>query len=80
MNEEWQRVLIHRVDEGHILDTEEKTSSCHGNGLVSNASLIDFNFSLLCDGLLLVDVIRDNLRVLKNFNSGSISKNIIRVL
>ena len=58
-----QRVLVHRLDVAQLADVEEEMRDVHGEGPVSLAGLVNRNLSLLCDGLLAVDLVGELLGV-----------------
>ena len=72
--------MVHRVDEGQVLDAEEEARGALGNRLIANACLIDFDFGFRGDLLLLVDLDRDNGGVGQHVDTCFVTKNISRLL
>mmetsp|Transcript_46187 Transcript_46187/g.61140 ORF Transcript_46187/g.61140 Transcript_46187/m.61140 type:complete len:230 (-) Transcript_46187:1809-2498(-) len=56
LDEEGQRILIHRINVGQVLDREEETSSLEGDGLVTSARIVDLLLGDSCLLLLLFDL------------------------
>ena len=76
VNEEGKRVLVHRVDEIQLLDTEEETSSLEGNWFVLSSLFINLLLGDLGLLLLLLDFLREGRGVFKNGDGGLVSENI----
>ena len=56
-------VLVHGLDVAELGDVEEEPGDVHGDGPIGLARGVDARLRLLCDGLLLVDLYRQLLRV-----------------
>ena len=56
-----QRVLIHGVNASHVADAEEQDGVIGTPGLVASAGIINLLLSLLCNDLLVLDLIGDDL-------------------